>query len=107
MSSPVYPDSPVKIQSGMMLQMDIIFQMPGYGGVNAEDGIAVADMALRDEIKQCYPETWNRIQQRRCYMTQTLGIPLEEEILPLSNTEGYLRPLLLEKSKAMTISILD
>jgi Xaa-Pro aminopeptidase len=103
MSSPFYPGSSVKIQSGMMLQMDIIFKIPGYGGSNAEDGIAIADKTLRDELKKCYPETWDRIERRRHYLTQVLGIPISEEIIPLSNTEAYLRPLLLEKSKALKL----
>jgi hypothetical protein len=104
-SSPFYPSSPVKIQSGMMLQMDIIFHIPPYGGANAEDGIAIADAALREEIQQYYPETWNRIRNRRLYMKQSLGIPIGDEVLPLSNIGGYLRPLLLEKSKSMAIDI--
>ena len=48
----------MKIASGMMLQLDIIPRVPGYGGAGAEDGIAVADNALRDEIANQYPDTW-------------------------------------------------
>ena len=94
-SSPIYPGSQVKIASGMMLQLDIIPRVPGYGGAGAEDGIAVADDALRDEIANQYPDTWERIKKRRNYIERVLGIRLHEEILPMSDALGYFRPLLL------------
>ena len=84
-SSPMYPGSEVVLQSGMMLQMDIIPSVPGYGGANAEDGIAIADEKLRGELKKSYPAVWQRIQDRREYMEQELGIRLKEEILPMSD----------------------
>lgn len=56
MSSPVYAGSRAKLQSGMMLQIDIIIQVKGYGGINAEDGIALADNRLREELRKEYPE---------------------------------------------------
>lgn len=94
-SSPIYPGSQAKIASGMMLQLDIIPRVPGYGGAGAEDGIAVADNALRDEIANQYPDTWERIKKRRNYIERVLGIRLHEEILPMSDALGYFRPLLL------------
>lgn len=104
MSSPIYLNSDIEIKSGMMLQMDIIPKIQGYGGANAEDGVAVADEVLRAEIKGNYPEVWTRIEARRKYMMDILGICLKPEILPLSNTEGYLRPLLLNKEYALRVN---
>lgn len=104
LSSSVEEGSDIPIKSGNMLQMDIIFKVPGFGGTNAEDGIAVADEALRGELEKNYPETWNRIQRRRNFMEHELGISLKPEILPLSNSEGYLRPFLLNADKAMCIT---
>lgn len=100
-ASPVYPDSPVKIQSGMMFQMDIIPSVPGYGGVSAEDGIAIADEALREELKNKYPATWKRMEERRRFMIEELGIKLKEEVLPLSDICGYLRPYVLNHGCAL------
>ena len=100
MSSPIYKNSKIPLKSGMMLQMDIIFGVPGYGGCNAEDGIALADSGLRSELERDYPDTWKRIKCRREYMEEVLGIPLDDSVLPLSNIAGYIRPLLLEKEKA-------
>lgn len=104
LSSPIYEHSSIKFQSGMMLQMDIIPQVQGYGRAGAEDGIALADEKLRAELQQKYPDVWTRIVERRKYMEQILGIPLKEEVLPLSEINGYFRPFLLKKDWALKIS---
>lgn len=100
-ASPVYPGSQVKIQSGMMFQMDIIPSVPGYGGVSAEDGVAIADEALREELKNKYPDTWKRIEDRRRFMIEELGINLKPEVLPMSDIGGYLRPYVLNHGYAL------
>lgn len=103
LASPFYEDSEVVLKSGMMLQMDIIVKVPGFGGANAEDGIALADEALRRELAERYPETWSRIERRRAFMRDACGIDLPADVLPLSDTEGYQRPLILNHDKAMRI----
>lgn len=103
MSSPIEKDSPVALKSGMVLQMDIIPRMPPYAGVSAEDGAALADARLRREIEERFPETWARMQRRRRYIIDVLGIPLDESVLPMSDTVGYLRPLLLARGKALRV----
>lgn len=102
--SPIYSGSEEKIRSGMLFQIDIIPAVKGYAGVSAEDCIALADQLLRDELAAHYPEVWQRIQQRRAYLSNTLNIHLSEEILPMSNTLGYLRPFLLDKYSALQCS---
>jgi Xaa-Pro aminopeptidase len=99
-SSPVYPGSKIKFRSGMMLQADIIFDVAGYGGSSAEDGIVLADEGLRNELESEYPQVWKRMLQRRAYMENVLGIRLHKEVLPMSDICGYLRPFLLAKDKA-------
>ena len=99
-SSPVYPGSKIRLKSGMMLQVDIIPSLAGYGGANAEDGIALADEALRRELQRQYPRTWERMEDRRRYMKEELGIELKEEVLPLSDLCGYMRPYLLNREWA-------
>ncbi len=107
LSSPIYPDSQVKIRSGMLLQMDIIPKKAGYGGSNAEDGVAVADAQLREALEREYPAVYERMLHRRRYMTEVLGIRLHDEILPMSNTSGYLRPLLLDMDRALYKASID
>lgn len=103
LSSPIYEDSPIAFQSGMMLQMDIIPCIPGYGRAGAEDGIALANKTLRDEIREKYPDVWQRIVRRRNYIEQELGIPLKKEVLPLSEMNAYFRPFLLKQGWALRI----
>jgi hypothetical protein len=60
-NSPFSGDSQVELRSGMAFQVDII---PATGGpyftTNIEDGIALADQALRDELAARYRDAWQR-----------------------------------------------
>ena len=100
---PFYKNSKVKIASGMIFQIDIIPSVEGLAGVSAEECVAVADQSLQNELKTEYPELWQRIITRRNYIINDLNINLSSDVLPLSNTVGYLRPFLLEKSKALKV----
>ena len=102
MSSPVYPQSTERIESGMLFQIDIIPSVPGYGGVSCESGIFMADESLRKEIQEAYPDIWARVQNRRAYIQKELGITLCDEILPTSSATAYLRPFMLDKTLALT-----
>lgn len=101
LSSPVAKGSDTVLKSGMMFQMDIIPKIAGYGGANAEDGIVIADEALREELRSNYPECWERMCQRKAYMEKELGICLKEEVLPMSDSVGYFRPYFLNKTHAL------
>lgn len=100
LSSPIYEGSAQLLKSGMMLQVDIIPSVSGYGGVSAESTIALADEALRRELEAEYPELWKRICERRAYIKSMLGIHLSDDVLPMCSTVAYLRPFLLDKEAA-------
>jgi len=101
-SSPFYEGSDASLKSGMALQTDIIPATgTKYFTTNIEDGIALADGGLRNEFASRYPEAWSRIQARRRFMQEELGISLKPEVLPFSNIPAYLPPLLLSPRKAM------
>ncbi|MFC4770432.1 M24 family metallopeptidase [Enterococcus hermanniensis] len=100
LASPIYPESTEIIQSGMLFQLDIIPSVPGFSGVSCEGGIVLADQNLRLRMQAEYPEMWTRMQARRNYMIETLGIHLSEEILPMSNATAYYRPYFLDKESA-------
>ena len=105
MHSPVFEGSDIPLRSGMAMQVDVIPATgTPYFTTNMEDGIAIADEALRDEISQKYPEAWTRIQARRRFMTETLGIRLRPEVLPFSNIAAFLPPFWLARDKAMTVT---
>lgn len=102
--SPISPESEILLASGMLLQIDIIPSRKGYAGASIEDTIALADETLRQEIATLYPPLWQRIMARRKYLKNVLNIQLHEDVLPLSNTVGYLRPWLLDKTTALVRS---
>ncbi|MBO0473782.1 hypothetical protein IGL98_003453 [Enterococcus sp. DIV0840] len=100
MSSPIYAGSKERLKSGMILQIDIIPSVAGYTGVSAEECVALADENLQKQIREDYPELWQRIITRKSYLKEILAIDLSEDVIPLSNTVGYLRPFYLAKDQA-------
>lgn len=102
MHSPIYRGSPEVLKSGMALQVDVIPATgTRYFTTNIEDGIALADDALREAFASAYPEAWTRIQARRDFMAEALGLRLKPEVLPFSNIPAYLPPYLLSPGRAM------
>jgi Metallopeptidase family M24/Creatinase/Prolidase N-terminal domain len=102
--SPVKKGSKFTLQSGMALQCDIIPSTgTDYFTTNIEDGIGLADESLRRELKTQYPEAWTRIEGRRKFMTETLGIRLKPEVLPFSNLAAWLPPFWMAPDLAMAM----
>ncbi len=104
-NSPVWRDSRVELRSGMALQVDII---PATGTpwftTNIEDGIGLADESLRAAFADAYPDAWRRIQVRRAFMRDALGIELHPDVLPFSNMPALLPPFLLRPDRAMSLA---
>ncbi len=104
-NSPIYEGSTAKLRSGMALQVDVIPATgTEYFTTNIEDGIALADEPLRREFEESYPDAWRRIQARRKFMREALGIELKPEVLPFSNIPAYLAPFLLRPTQVMTVA---
>ncbi len=103
-NSPIAPGSDIELRSGMAFQVDIIPATgTEYFTTNIEDGVALADHALRDKLAARYPGAWGRIQARRTFMEDSLGISLNPEVLPFSNIPAYLPPFLLSPERVMTL----
>lgn len=104
-SSPIWRGSTVELRSGMAFQVDII---PATGSdyftTNIEDGLALADETLRAELASRFPSAWARIEARRAFMRDALGIGLHPDVLPFSNIPAYLPPFLLRPDRAMTLA---
>ena len=104
-NSPIGPGSTTELRSGMYLQVDVI---PATGSpyftTNIEDGVALGDDTLRAELAADHPEMWARIQARRRFMADQLGIELHPDVLPFSNLAAWLPPFLLDPSRAMTVA---
>ncbi|MGO8676940.1 MAG: M24 family metallopeptidase [Limisphaerales bacterium] len=98
--SPFSAGSRVRLRSGMALQMDIIPVSAGpFCYINGEDGIVLADARLRGQLAQGFPELWKRVQARRAFMRDALGIDIDESVLPLGNIPGWLPPWALDLDK--------
>jgi hypothetical protein len=99
--SPFAPGSRIALRSGMAIQMDIIPVSKGpFCCVNAEDGVVLADDSLRSALAAGVPACWQRIQARRAFMADAIGIRLHESVLPLSNIPAWLPPYALAMENA-------
>jgi Xaa-Pro aminopeptidase len=104
-NSPIAPGSTIELRSGMAFQVDIIPATgTDYFTTNIEDGIALADEGLRTDFAARHPEAWSRIQARRRFMDDALGISLHPDVLPFSNIPAYLPPFLLRPDRVMTVA---
>ncbi|MEQ1951547.1 Xaa-Pro aminopeptidase [Mesorhizobium sp. CN2-181] len=97
MNTPVRPGSTERLASGMPFQVDVIpVPMPAGWTLNCEDPVTFADAALRDELKSRHPWCFARIEARRAFMRDELGVVVKESILPLSSTPLCLPPFWLK-----------
>jgi Creatinase/Prolidase N-terminal domain/Metallopeptidase family M24 len=102
--SPIKKHSKMKLVSGMALQCDIIPATgTDYFTSNIEDGVGLADEGLRAELQRDFPEMWGRVQKRRAFMQDVLGIALKPEVLPFSNLAAWLPPFWMNPQLAMTL----
>ncbi|WP_395821293.1 M24 family metallopeptidase [Devosia sp.] len=105
MNTPVYPGSTETLRSGQAVQCDIIPAVGApYYSANIEDGVALLDAAGRDELRDSFPDVWNRVQARRAFMGDVLGIKLKSEVLPLSNLAGAMPPFWLAPERIFSVA---
>jgi hypothetical protein len=104
-NSPIAAGSTIELRSGMAFQVDIIPATgTDYFTTNIEGGIGLADADLRTRFESRYPAAWARIQARRRFMAESLGIALHPDVLPFSNMPAYLPPFLLRPDRVMTLA---
>lgn len=81
----------------MVFQVDVIpTPLPLGWALNCEDPVVLADEALRAELAARHPDVMARIEARRAFMDQKLGISLKPSILPLGSTPACLPPFWLK-----------
>jgi hypothetical protein len=103
--SPIFDGSTIELKSGMAVQVDVIPATHSpYFMSNIEDGIALADESLRRDFAARWPEAWSRIQARRAFMENSLGIRLKPDVLPFSNLAAHLTPYLLSPNLALRLA---
>jgi hypothetical protein len=100
MNTPVYPGSTETFVSGQAIQCDIIPAAgKPYYGANIEDGIVLLDERGRAELKDKFPEVSQRVEARRAFMGDVLGIRLKPEVLPMSNLASAMPPYWLSPNR--------
>ena len=103
LSSPVTPGSDIPLGSGMVMQVDVIPSHPVYFSSRIEDGMALADAALRAELAAKFPACLARCQARRQFMIDVLGFEVSEDVLPLSNIPAIVPPFFLAPRKVFAL----
>lgn len=100
----IRPGSADVIASGNAYQIDIIPSPLAPGeALNCEDTVAIADVALRDELAERHPDVWARIVARQAFLRDTLGLEVADEVLPLSATPAHLAPFWLDAETACVV----
>lgn len=95
--SPFSRGSRARLPSSAALQADIIPVSRAAGvSVNMEDGLLLADAALRAKLAAVNPKLMARCSARRRFMVEALGYELSEDVLPLGNMPGAYFPFLLD-----------
>jgi hypothetical protein len=103
-NSPVWKGSRVELRSGMALQADVIPATgTEYFTTNVEDGFAVGDATLRAQFAAQYPEASERVNARRAFMRESLGINVHDDVMPFSNIPALLAPFLLSPNTVMAL----
>ena len=100
--TPVRKGSAERIASGMPFQVDIIpTPLPTGWALNCEDGVVFAGAALRAELGALHPAAAGRIEARRRFIRDELGISIKDSILPLSSTPLCLPPFWLAPGRLL------
>jgi hypothetical protein len=100
--TPIREGSSERIVSGMPFQVDVIPTPLRTGwALNCEDGVVFADPALRAELRARHPEVSERIEARRGFVRDELGIAIRDSILPLSSTPLCLPPFWLAPGRLL------
>ena len=103
--TPIRPGSAERIASGMPFQVDIIpTPLPDGWALNCEDGVVFADDSLSAELKARHPAAFERIEARRQFVRDRLGVAIRDSILPLSSTPLCLPPFWLAPGRLMARS---
>ena len=103
MSSPIFRDSPLPPASGMAMQCDVIPSNPVHGSTRMEDGWVIADAGLRAALARDFPAVAARIDRRRAFLAQVIGLDCPDSLLPLADTCGIVAPWLLDPGLVVTL----
>jgi len=94
--SPIRPGSTDRLRSGMPFQVDIIpVPLPMGWALNCEDPVILADSGLRLDLRTKHPAVWQRIEMRKRFVSEKLGVEIPDSTLLVSSTPLCLPPFWL------------
>jgi len=103
-NSPFRMDSDVLIPNGYYLQSDLVGMMKDPVRLAVmEDGVILADSSLRAELASRYPQTAARIEKRRRFIMDFVGIGISEDLLPMSNLNCVYFPFMLDTTQIFSM----
>ena len=96
-NSPMYKDSPLNVGDGAHIQVDIISSKtdPVMTAI-CEDCVVIAGHALRESLRNEYPEVFERVVCRQKVIREVLGINIHDDVLPMSNLNFVYHPYMLD-----------
>lgn len=102
LNTPVHAGSIDKLSSGMPFQVNVSTSLK-FGGwkPGCEDAVIFADANLREQLKVLYPTVYSRIEARRAFIFNEIGIEIKSNVLPLSSTPLCLSPFWLIPDKIL------
>ena len=104
MHTPMRQDSTDAIASGSLFQVDISpAPLPDGWALACIDSVAFADAALREDLRQRHPDAFRRMQMRRTFIRDAIGLDLKESILPLSSVPLCFPPFWLTSNQLLTV----
>lgn len=103
-TAPPSAGSKVELESGMVMQSDVIPSHPHFYSSRMEDGYLLASPQLQQELGQRFPALLERCLARRRFIRSTLGLPVQDDVLPLSNLCGIVPPYLSRPGLVFAIS---
>jgi hypothetical protein len=103
LSSPFWAGSPIPLQSGMIIQTDVIPSSPIYYSSRMEEGVVLADPDLQRALADQFPDLLARCHARRRFMIDVLGFELSDALLPLSNIPALVPPFLLRPTRVLAL----
>jgi hypothetical protein len=103
-SAPAAERSTAVLESGMVMQADVIPSHPDYYSSRMEDGYALAGAELQAELRRDFPALMERCAARREFMRGTLGLAVRDDVLPLSNLCGMVAPFVLRPEMVFALS---
>jgi hypothetical protein len=100
--TPIRPGSTERVESGMPFQVDVIpTPMPRGTALNCEDGVVLADAALRGQLRASHPEVLARMEARAAFVSDKIGVTVKDSILLLSSTPLCLAPFWLRPRRLL------